>query len=158
MVNSSGTTYGNQLEFTTSDYPDENVWSLDDNTFAINEQSIIKNYTWSAKDTSFVGVDNFNNEANLIGIKFKQKPTVTQAYKLVNKTTNLADDECSVKIISARVPNVGTYQYTSENSHPVVVIVTNNKSKISIPSTNVYDVNDISNTVPVKFDAILIER
>lgn len=158
MVNASGTIYGNQIEFMTTDYPTENIWSLNENTYAINDQSVIPLYAWSAKDTSFVGVDNFINEANLIYIKFKQKPTVTKPYKLVNKTTDLSDDECSIKVVSARVPYVGTYQYTSEIPHPVQVIVTNNKSRIAVPSVNIFDVNDIGNTIPIKFDAILIEK
>lgn len=158
MVNASGTTYGNQLEFMTTNYPTENVWSLNENTYAINEQSVIPPYIWSTKDSSYVGLDNFNNEANFIGIKFKQRPTVTKAYKLVNKTSDLADDECSIKVVSARAPYVGTYQYSLDTPHPVQVIVTNNKSRITIPAVDIFDVNDIGSANPIKFDAILIEK
>lgn len=158
MVNASGTIYGNQLEFTTTDYPTENIWKLNENTYAINEQSLLPTFSWTAKDTSYVGLDNSVNEVNLIYIKFKQKPKSTQSYKLVNKTTDLADDECSVKVVSVKAPYVGTYQYTSNTAQNMQVTVEKNKIKIVIPTVNLYEVNDIDATQPISFSTILIEK
>lgn len=161
MVNSSGTFYGNQIEFTTSDYPKENIWTLNENTYAINEQNLIAKLQWVAKDSTFIGIDNGQNDANLIVVKFKEKPSSTKSYKLVNKNEKnetLADDECVLKVLSARAPYVGTYNYASATPHTIQVVVENNKSKITIPTVDIYEENDISLSQPIQFRTILLEK
>ncbi len=156
MVNGSGTLYGNEITFTTPDYPTENIWNLSDNIYVVNDQNVITKFQW--KDSTFFGIDNSLNENNIIFVKFKQKPTATNTYKLVNKTSGLSDDECTIKVTSARNPYIGVYSYTSATPQNITVQLVNNKVKITIPTVEVFEANDINSTIPVSFKAVLIEK
>lgn len=152
MVNGEGTSYGNTIEFTTPDYPTENIWTLNENTHATSV------FQWIPKDLNFVGAEVSPSELNGITIKFKQKPITSQTYKLVNKIKDLESDECSIIVISARNPYVGNYLYTSETPHNIQVEVINNKCKIIIPTVNVYEANDTEFTLPISLKGVLVEK
>lgn len=156
MVNSSGTFYGNEISFTTPDYPTENIWNLSDNIYVVNDQNLLTKFQW--KDSTFLGIDNSLNESNLIAVKFKQKPSSTNTYKLVNKTSGLADDECAIIVTSSRNPYIGAYSYKSATPKNIQVQMESNKVKITIPTVEVFESKDSLNTQPVSFKAVLIEK
>lgn len=157
MVNESGTHYGEEFNFTTQNYPTENIWSINENIYVINNQSIIPGFSWVSKESSFVGADEVTSEINLVTIKFKQKPEVTKAYKIVNKDSKeLEDNECLILVSSARAPYVATYIYVQESSHAFQVTVSGGKCTINISNVELSNKDDIAQKVT--FKAVLKEK
>lgn len=159
MWNASGIFYGNEVEFTTLNYPTENIWKLNENIYVINNQNIIGQFKWRVQDSSFAGGDvSVSSEPSAISVKFNVKPTASKTYKLVNKSEDLAEDECSIEIISAKSPYIGTYKFLSAIPQSIQVSIVNNKTKITIPTVAMYEENDVVLLNPINFNAILIEN
>ncbi len=156
MVNETGTYYGNEVEFTTLDYPTENIWTLNESVYVVN--SLI-GFVWAATDKSFAATDEVATEGNIISIKFKQKPTETRIYKLVNKdpkVSELADDECVIAVISTRKPNDGTFIYTLDTPHTFQLTYSGSKCTLNISNVELSNRDDIAKKVT--FKAILKEK
>lgn len=156
MVNESGTYYGNEVEFTTLEYPTENIWSLNESIYVVNSTI---GFVWAAADKAFAATDEMATEGNIISIKFKQKPTETKTYKLVNKdpkVSELADDECVIAVISVRKPNDGTFIYTNDTPHTFQVTSSGSKININISNVELSSRDDVSKKVT--FKAVLKEK
>lgn len=156
VVVESGTYYGEEYDFTTQDFPTENIWWLNENAYVINPNSLLPQYVWMADRKSFVGTDDLT-EPNFISITFSQKPTKAQTYKLVYKEAGmLQSDECLLIVNSGRAPYIAPFTYTGEEGHPVEVTFTGNKSTINISEVELSNINDA--TQKVKFRAISLKE
>lgn len=157
MVNEKGTFYGNELTFTTQDYPTKNIWKLNDQTFVINDQSIVPFLKWEGNVLK--ALDDAVTEVNGLSLTFKHKPTVSGVYTFVKKDlSELQENECLLNIVSSRKNYVGQYTYLSSTPQTFQVNVNGGKTEVSVPEMNVYSVSDSILSNPVKFSAILIEK